>query len=69
MSTNHVMTFKQYTKTHDTTHPDTYNYSDSADACTCGGLSCSTELIVTVLHPSHTRLALNRFQASCYSHH
>jgi len=51
MSTNHVMTFKQYTKTHDTTHPDTYNYSDSADTCTCGGLSCSTEPIVTVLHP------------------
>jgi len=25
MSTNHVMTCKQYTKTQDTTHSDTYN--------------------------------------------
>jgi len=25
MLTNHVMTCKQYTKTQDTTHPDTYN--------------------------------------------
>jgi len=25
MSSNHVMTRKQYTKTQDTTHPDTYN--------------------------------------------
>jgi len=25
MSINHVMTYKQYTKTQDTTHPNTYN--------------------------------------------
>jgi len=31
--------------------------------------SCSTELIVTMSHPPHTRLALNEFQASHYSHH
>ena len=53
-SINHVMTYKQYIITHDTTHPNTYNLSDSADACTCGGLSCSTELIVTVfLSPTY----------------
>ena len=51
MSTNHIMTCTQYTKTQDTSHSDTYNYSDSANACTCGGLYCSTELIVTVFHP------------------
>ena len=33
MLTNHVMTFKQYTKTHDMTHPGTYNSSDSANNC------------------------------------
>ena len=58
MSTNHVMTRKQYIKTQDTTYPDTYNQLDSTDACACGGLNCSTELNVLVSHPPHTRLAL-----------
>jgi len=31
--------------------------------------SCSTELIIPVFHPSHTKLALKVFQASYYSHH
>ena len=69
MSIIHVMTCKRYTKTQDMTHPDTYNQSDSADACTCGGLTCSTKLIVTVFHPPHIRLALKVFQASSYSQH
>jgi len=69
MSPNYVMICTQYTKTRDTTHPDTYNKSDLADACTCGGLPYSTKVIVTMSHPSHSRLALNGFQASCYSHH
>ena len=56
--TNHVMTRKQYTKTQDMTYLDTSNQSDSADACTCGGLYCSTELIVTMFHPPRIRLAL-----------
>jgi len=29
----------------------------------------SPELSVTMFKPQHTRLALNGFQASCYSHH
>jgi len=32
MSTNHVMTCKQYTKTQDMTHPDTYNYALTNEA-------------------------------------
>jgi len=53
--------------------------SDSADACTCGGylcltLSCSIlSYVLPVLRwikiSPTTRLALNEFQASCYSHH
>jgi len=53
-------------------------WSDSADACTCGGYLCSPS---SCSPPSYvlqcynksisltTRLALKRFQASCYSHH
>jgi len=54
-------------------------WSDSADACTCGGYLCSTlscsipELCNTSVMMNQisltTRLALNEFQASCYSHH
>ena len=53
-------------------------WSDSTDASTCGGYLCSPRAI----HPQAmcfkcynesisltTRLALNEFQASCYSHH
>jgi len=53
--------------------------SDSADACTCGGYPCSTlscsilSYVLPVLRwikiSPTTRLALNEFQASCYSHH
>jgi len=32
-------------------------------------LSCSTELIVTVFHPSTHKVSLKVFQASYYSHH
>jgi len=43
------------------------------DACTCGGYLCSPpSYVLQVLrriNPPHTRLALNEFQASCYSHH
>jgi len=53
-------------------------WSDSADACICGGYLCSPP---SCSHPScvtsvtmnqislTTRLALNEFRASCYSHH
>ena len=54
-------------------------WSDSADACTCGGYLCSPpelltpELCVTSVIMNKfsltTRLALNEFRASCYSHH
>jgi len=54
-------------------------WSDSADACTCGEypystLSCSSSsCVLQVLRWNQisltTRLALNEFQASCYSHH
>ena len=54
-------------------------WSDSADACTCGGYPCSTlscsilSYVLPVLRwikiSPTTRLALNEFQASCYSHH
>ena len=48
------------------------------DACTCSGYLCSPpncsrlSFVLQVLqwiNPSHTRLALNEFQASCYFHH
>ena len=53
-------------------------WSDLADACTCGGYLCSPpscsspSFVLQVLqwiNPPHTRLALNEFYASCYSHH
>jgi len=48
-------------------------WSDSADACTCGEYFClPPSYVLQVLqwiNPPYTRLALNEFQASCYSHH
>jgi len=53
-------------------------WSDSTDACTCGGYLCSPPAAhpramcykcYNESIPSHTRLALDEFQASCYSHH
>jgi len=54
-------------------------WSNSADACTCGGYLCSTlscsilSYVIQVLRwikfSLTTRLALNEFQASCYPHH
>jgi len=48
-------------------------WSDSADACTCGGYLCSPPSYVLQCYNKSisltTRLALRRFQAFCYSHH
>jgi len=53
-------------------------WSDLTDVCTCGGYLCSSRAAhpramcykcYNESIPSHTRLALNEFQASCYSHH
>ena len=54
-------------------------WSDSADACTCGGYLCSTlscsilSYVIQVLRwikfSLTTRLDLNESQASCYPHH
>jgi len=63
------MTCKQASPTQDTTYPNTYNWSDSPDACTCGGLYCSIELIVKGSHPTTHKVSLKVSQASCYSHH
>ena len=48
-------------------------WSDSADACACGGYLCSPPNYVLRCYNKSisltTRLALRRFQASYYSHH
>jgi len=54
-------------------------WSDSADACACGGylysnlsysnLSYVLQVLLWIKISLTTRLALNEFQASCYSHH
>ena len=68
------MTCTQYTRTQTRLIQIHIILSDSADGCTCGGFPYSTELLilelsVTMSQPPHIRLALNEFQASCYSSH
>ena len=73
MSTNNVITCKQYTKTQ-TRLIRIYIISQIQHMLALvvdfpALPSCFIELIVTMSHPPHTRLTLNEFQASCYSHH
>ena len=70
----HVMTNNQDSKTQ---LSDTYNQSDSLDACTCGGLYSSTEPIANEFHPTTHKVSLQtskviilpKTRASFYSHH
>ena len=71
--TNHVMTCTQYTKTQTRLiriHIISRIQRMLALMVAYTALpSYSTELIVPVSQPPHTRLVLNGFQASFYSHH
>jgi len=73
-SSKHVMTFQINTLRLDSTHPDTYNPVRFSGCLHLWWIPLLTpELCVTSVTlnqiPPHTRLALNGFQASCYSHH
>ena len=73
MSTNHVLTCTQYTKTQ-TRLVRIHIISRIQQMLILVVVFttlpiCSTELIVPMFDPPHTRLALNGFQASYYSHH
>jgi len=63
------MTRKHYTKTQDMTYPDTYNELDSLDACTFGGLYCSTEPIANEFYPTTHKVSLKRSKSSYYLYH
>ena len=73
ISPKHVLTSQTIHQTLTRLIPIRIVWSDSADACTRGGYLCSPpSYVLQVLrriNPPHTRLALNEFQASCYSHH
>jgi len=53
---------KQYTKTQRHNYPDTYNQSDSLDACTCGGLYYSAEPLPMGFTLPRTRLAFKHLR-------
>jgi len=71
--TNHVMTCKQYIKTQTRLiqiHIISWIQRMLALVVAFTSLSsCSTERNILVSQPPHTRLALNGFKASYYSHH
>jgi len=73
-SSKHVRTFQINTLRLDSTHPDTYNLVGFSGCLHLWWIPLLTpELYVTSVTmnqiPQHTRLALNGFQASYYSHH
>ena len=72
------MTFLSSTLDSDSTHPDTYNLVEFSGCLHLWWIPLLTlELLtlelsvtsVTMSQSPHTRLALNEFQASYYSHH
>jgi len=67
------MTFQINTLRLDSTHPDTYNlvgFSRCLHLWWIPLLPPSYVLqVLQWINPPHTRLALNEFRASCYSHH
>jgi len=78
-SPKHVMTFQNNTLRLDLTHPDTYNLVGFSGCLHLWWIPLLTPELLTLelcvisvtmnQFPSHTRLALNEFQASFYSHH
>ena len=65
--------FSSNTLDSDSTHPDTYNLVRFSGCLHLWCISLLTPelsvISVTMFQSPHTRLALNEFQASCYSHH
>ena len=70
------MTDKQNTQTQRHDYPDTYNQSNSLDACTCDSLYCC-KAIANRFNPTTHKVSLQtskaiilpKTKAFCYSHH